>query len=305
MNHRISIAIPTYNRSRYLRRTLDSLSGVAVPGGVDAELLVINNRCTDDTSAAVAEFAARAPFAVREVVEPEAGLNFARNRALAAAAFEYVVFFDDDVRIAPDWLRGFLEAVDALRADAVVGPVTPDFEGETPNYLSPAVLNSISSPYSRKGDRLIRLSRETAHEIPGCNFGVLKQMAIELGGFKPGLDRKGDGLVSGGDTEFGWRLAGSGKCVAYQPSCSVAHLISREKMGRDYLRRRWYGTGVTVRILGASPAARTPPIRRARALLNIARQFAAAAALRVFGQPARSFECELKARQALGYYRGR
>ncbi len=299
----ITLAIPTYNRARLLRQTLESLSRVSVPGGLQVELVIINNNCTDNTPAVVSEMAPRLPFPVRVVFEPKPGLNQGRNRALREAAFEHVVYFDDDVNVVPEWLDGYREAVERLEAECVVGPVRPSYEQKPPAYMTPVILESLVSAYSVRGDTLKQLPGDVAHEVPGCNFGVSKAVAVEVGGFSTGLDRMGSGLLAGGDSEFGARLVKAGKRIVYQPRCAIEHVISREKMERSYLRLRWQGIGATQRLLTPPNELHESPGRRARQVFGIARRFAAAAALQLVNQPALSFEQELEGRKALGYLR--
>ena len=300
----ITIAIPTHNRARLLRRTLESLARISTPPGTPVELLIINNNCTDHTPAVVSELAPQLPFPVRMVVEHQPGLNHGRNRALSESAYEHIVYFDDDVEVSRGWLEGYCEGVERLQADCVVGPVNPVFEQEIPPYMTPVIIASLSSPYSTKGDLMMRLADDVAHEVPGCNFGVRKPVATEIGGFSAELDRVGSALLAGGDSEFGARLARAGKRVVYQPRCSIAHIISPEKLEKEYLRRRWRGTGATVRRL-ESPGHSVSLARRARQWLGVGRLFAAAAWWTLAGRKSRSFERELEAFKALGYVTGR
>ena len=71
----VSIAMTTYNGARYLAEQLDSF---AAQTRLPDELVVGDDGSTDDTAAILADFAARAPFAVRVTVNP-AQLGFARN----------------------------------------------------------------------------------------------------------------------------------------------------------------------------------------------------------------------------------
>ena len=48
---KITVAICTWNRSALLDRTLSEMHGLLVPDGIEWELLVVNNNCTDDTDA--------------------------------------------------------------------------------------------------------------------------------------------------------------------------------------------------------------------------------------------------------------
>jgi len=271
MTRGASITVPTYNRARLLEGTLASLRGLVVPPGVEAEIVVIDNNCTDNTAAVVEAAVPQSPIPLRGVVETRQGLCYGRNRALEEARYEHVIYLDDDIEVAPDWLLGYFEAIDQLQADCVVGPVSPRFEIPLPPYLTQRVIDSVTSSYSRKGEAMLRLPPNVAHEVPGCNFGVRKAVALELGGFDNRLDRIGKGLLAGGDFEFGERLVRAGKRVVYQPRCWIQHVITAEKLSKSYLRRRWYGAGATTRVMERRRGVRKPLRRRIRQAVGAVR----------------------------------
>jgi len=298
-----SIVIPTYNRARLLRQTLASLRGLAIPPGSQLEILVIDNNCTDATPEVVEDFAKESAIPVRRVIETRQGLGFARNRAIEEAKYEHLVYFDDDVEVNPKWLFGYLEAVQLLEADCVVGPVFPKFEKTLPPYVTPRIIASVSSPYSQKGESLIALAVGCAHEVPGCNFGVRKVAVHDVNGFDSNLDRRGKSLLAGGDFEFGQRLVRAGKRVVYHPECSIRHIITEEKLSKPYLRRRWYGVGATQRAM--ERADKKPPLRRRfRAFLGALRLSVRACSSALFQPAPVAFERELEAWRAWGYVFG-
>src|ERR1051325_2688261 len=94
----LTVAIPTYNRADFLRQTLAGIALQVFPG--EFEVLVIDNNSTDHTRAVVAEFADAHP-APRHVLETKQGLDHARNRAIAEARGEIIVFADDDILVKP------------------------------------------------------------------------------------------------------------------------------------------------------------------------------------------------------------
>src|SRR3954454_24769386 len=98
----ISIAIPTWNRSAVLRKTLEHLTLLEPVDGVEWELLVVDNNSTDDTPKVLAEFADRLPL--RALHEPIPGKSSAANLAVREARGEYILWSDDDVFVDPDWL---------------------------------------------------------------------------------------------------------------------------------------------------------------------------------------------------------
>ena len=276
------------------------------PGGVEVEIIVIENNCTDHSAKVFEDFSRRSPVPCRRINETRQGHCHVRNRGFAEAAFDQVVFFDDDVEVYPDWVSGYLEAARDLQADCVVGPVFPLFEREVPGYLTPQMLNELCSPYSRKGEKRILLETPVAHEIPGCNFGVRKEVALQIGGFDPEIGRKPGKAVmlSCDDFDFGERLVKAGKRVVYEPSCAIRHLISVEKLSKAYLRQRWYGEGATQRIFDAAKGIRFPPMRRLRLFLGLMRVTTAVPFAWLSGRMGSTFECELRARKAAGYLFG-
>ena len=99
----LSIVIATFNRSAYLLRTLESLAGQTLPAQ-EFEILVVNNNSTDDTPAVFAGFARQHPeLRLRMVAEPVQGISYARNRGVAEAKGECIVFIDDDEEAVPDF----------------------------------------------------------------------------------------------------------------------------------------------------------------------------------------------------------
>jgi glycosyltransferase involved in cell wall biosynthesis len=244
-----SILIPTYNRADLLRTALETVAGLAVPDGWRGEVLVVDNNSPDHTATLVETMSHGFPLPLRRVVETKQGLNHARNRGMQEAGGEWLIYLDDDMKVSPGWIHGLADAVRLFGPDVVTGPVFPWVEGEVPAWCTGRVLDSVTSAYSRKGDRSFVLPSDQAHELPGCNFAVKRALAMELGGFHPALDRAGDGMLAGGDFELGMRLAERGARMVYAAECAIQHLISQRKMSRPGLQQRWRGLGVTAKAL--------------------------------------------------------
>ncbi len=296
----ISLIIPTCNRATSLRRTLSQLNQLEIPSGVEVEVLVIDNNCRDHTVDVVAQATREHRLPVRHILETQQGLCFGRNRGVAEARFDHLAYLDDDILISPQWLVAYGEARQTFGVDAVVGPVFPIFEQAPPEFLRGRALDIISSGYSRKGDVPRLLAPGEAHELPGCNFGVTRQTAMRLNGFQTHLDRAGQGMLAGGDTDFGLRLVAAGGRTAYHPGCWVQHVMEPEKLSTAYLRRRAFGLGATARRMQTQ----TPsPWRRFRGLLGTGRLWASVLWSR-FTQHPEAFNRELRARQASGHLWG-
>src|SRR3954471_13482790 len=99
---KVTVAIPTYNRADFLRQTLAGITAQQFPRE-HFEVLVIDNNSRDHTRNVVEEFAQSRP-APRYIHETRQGLDYARNRAIAEARGEIIIFGDDDILVQPDWI---------------------------------------------------------------------------------------------------------------------------------------------------------------------------------------------------------
>jgi glycosyltransferase involved in cell wall biosynthesis len=101
----VSVVLPTHNRPRLLRLTLDS---VLWQEGVDMEVVVVDDGSTDDLRPAVAGLADPRVRLIRH--ERARGVSAARNRGVAGARGDWIAFVDDDDLWAPDKLLAQLVA---------------------------------------------------------------------------------------------------------------------------------------------------------------------------------------------------
>ncbi len=118
----ISVLIPA--------RDEESAIGPAVlaalaSGGVDVEVVVLDDHSEDATATIVSEIAARDPR-VQLVVGPElpegwCGKQHACARLAEWARYPLLAFLDADVRLAPEGLARLAAFLDASRADLVSG----------------------------------------------------------------------------------------------------------------------------------------------------------------------------------------
>jgi GT2 family glycosyltransferase len=94
-----------------------------------AEVVVV-----DDAGPAPERRARVEHFGARYVAHTEPmGLNHARNTGVRSSTGALVVFVDDDVEVAPDWLKALLRAAGRHPDVAVfTGPIHPRLEGRSP-----------------------------------------------------------------------------------------------------------------------------------------------------------------------------
>lgn len=113
----VSVVTANYNGARYLAEAVRSVLDQTL---ASLELIVVDDRSTDD-SLQVLEAAAAGDPRVRVFVQPQnGGPGAARNRALAEARGTWIAVFDSDDLMAADRLERMVARAEADNADIVV-----------------------------------------------------------------------------------------------------------------------------------------------------------------------------------------
>ncbi len=111
----VTVIICTLHRPAFLRKCLEAV--VALNPAAD-EILVVDNTQGDREAEAIAR-----SFSARYVVEPTAGLSYARNRGLAESHADIAAFIDDDAVPNQDWLGLLMEPFKDSQVAAVTGRI--------------------------------------------------------------------------------------------------------------------------------------------------------------------------------------
>lgn len=238
---KLTIAICTWNRAALLGMTLAAMRELSIPKGVEWEILVVNNNCTDDTENTIARYSAQLPL--RSIREPSPGLSNARNAAVKAAPGDYLLWTDDDVLVDKRWLEAYTAAF-RLRPDVAIfgGPITPWFEETPPEWLL-SLWPRVSNAYAIRdlGPDPIPLTEEA---LPfGANYAV-KIPAHRHYLYDPALGRNGSGMVGYEETNLIRAMLHDGFRGEWVPDARVSHFIPRERQDVGYLKRYFRGQGV-------------------------------------------------------------
>ncbi|MEA2626350.1 MAG: hypothetical protein QOD06_2395 [Candidatus Binatota bacterium] len=236
-----SVIVCTRNRSALLGGSLDSLSRQGFPAG-EFEVLVVDNASTDGTAEVVASWQATSSTRSRYLREDRIGLDHARNRGIAEAAGEIIVFLDDDARADPIWLETLLATFADPSVSGAGGPVELLWEGPRPWWLYPGFHKLLAA--FDLGHEACRV--EKFPYLIGTNMGFTAETFRHFGGFHPDLDRRGRSLLSHGDTEFCHRVIQGGRIVRYEPRAIVRHVIPPDRQRFSFLIRRSYANGRSV-----------------------------------------------------------
>jgi glucosyl-dolichyl phosphate glucuronosyltransferase len=296
----LSIIVCTFNRCRLLEGNLTALSRQQVAPGIDWEVLVIDNNCTDDTAKVVTGMAARFPAPLRRIEEAKQGLSNARNRGIAEARGRYLLFTDDDTRPEPEWAQAVRDTFQSSSCAAVGGKVELLWPDERPHWLADELLSTLAGV--DYGECEIDLSLE---QPPlGANMAFRREVFEKIGGFNPELGRIGAKLLGGEETDLFKRLAESGCSGKYQPKAVVNHVLEPERLRKAYFRKVYFHGGQSRGLLFSPGPGRRfigVPLFSVRQLLQKGLAYLSAA---ISDEPSESFVKELHAWWLLGFMAG-
>jgi GT2 family glycosyltransferase len=221
----VSVIIPTRNRARSLERTLGALAAQSHPPD-QFEVLVAANGCADDTTVLVRS--RHAPFALRLVEQPAAGMSRARNHAASAACGHVLVFLDDDVEPVPGFLAAHARAHRSRTDLVAVGPLLVPAT-HRPRSLLTERLHALDDAFA------LLLAGTTSLDwtcMTGGNVSMSRALFEETGGFDPSI--RGYGSE---DYEFALRAAKAGARFAFLPDAGGYHHRRDDDSLAAYLRR--------------------------------------------------------------------
>ncbi len=241
---RLTLLIPTYNRSCELLRALRSVAAQSLDPAL-WECIVVDNASTDNTAEVVERFAQEHPaLHIRRVYEPTAGVSHARNRGLQEATTELIASIDDDERINREFLAAYLRFFDTHpEAHVAGGKIIAEYPTGRPRWMSRWTERPIANPMDYG---------ETIRPFPkgalpgGGNMAFRRAVALRYG-FDTELGRIGKKLIGGEENDFFLRLREAGETLWYVPDAVMWHIIPAEKLTTEYLKRLSYHIGISQR----------------------------------------------------------
>lgn len=237
----LSVIICTYNRASLLIKTLRSL--LLLDRLKEAEVIVVDNRSTDETPSVVGDFIARCgdTLDIRYVLEPVQGLSAARNNGILSARSELIAFLDDDAIPERTWLSTILETFESqAKVMAMGGLIHPLFETERPAWLIPPFELPLT---------IVNLGNEVREYPPGlhpCGANMaMRKTVFDISLFPLDLGRKGESLISGEESWVFEQIRKKGHSILYHPQMAVQHFIPAARLTEEWMMRRYYSQGMS------------------------------------------------------------
>lgn len=209
----MSVIVPMRNAAAHVLEQVAALSNQAPPD-LDFEVIWVDNG-SDDGTPQLVESAIRGDPRMRLISAPEVQTSyFARNRGVADARADLLLFCDADDVVDEHWVESMASAL--TDADVVGGA------------LKFAI------------DEAATITREPVHAfLPAArtaNLGVRKEAYVALGGFN-GFMRSGE------DWAFCWRAQLQGLRFGFRPDAVVLYrrrTTEWARMRQLWTRGRWY-----------------------------------------------------------------
>jgi len=221
----VSIVICTHNRAASLASTLAAISKCCVRPDMPTELIIVDNASTDETRQVIRE-CVLSNMRVITLYEPMPGKSRALNRALAVATGTAILFTDDDVRPAADWVEQLASPLLSGEAMAVVGRINVPMhlrrEWIISGFPSFVACNEtdIAGPVSF---------------LVGANMGCNRRLLAQLPGFDPELGPPALGAAE--DLLLALQIIEAGHSIISVPAACVEHHFDASRLDWSAIRR--------------------------------------------------------------------
>ena len=197
-NPLVSVVIPTLNRYEYLKDVLEDLEK---QDHKNFEVIVV-----DQSNPFKEDFYKQFKLDIKLVQQTERALWLARNRAIEISKGEFLLLFDDDSRVEPNWISNHLKCLDFFKVDISSGVSLSTVGADVPRNYS-----------------FFRIS----DQIDTGNVLLKKQIFREIGLFDRQFEKQ-----RMGDGEYGLRAYLNGYKNISNPYAGRLHL----KVGSGGLR---------------------------------------------------------------------
>lgn len=202
---RFSIIVPVYNRSDEVADLLRSLAAQTVR---NFETIIVEDGSPLPCREVVERLGPAAN--ARYIFRPNEGRSPARNAGIEQARGEYLVFFDSDCVIPPDYFAILTRELDSKPLDCFGGP---DGASESFTPVQRAISFAMTSMLTTGGIRGRRKSMEKF--VPrSFNMGFSRQVAARVGGFREMFSE---------DIDISTRIAREGFSIGLVPDAVVWH----------------------------------------------------------------------------------
>lgn len=259
---RASVIIPAYNAAGTIAAQLEALCEQR--GAPAFEVIVVANRCTDDTVRISETFRGRLDLSVLQA-DDKGSAAYARNRGASQARAPLLLFCDADDRVGETWVAGMVDALGSGQADIVGGLIEVNRDG-LPDWI-------YRWRYASVDRQCVHVSQKTMAFAISASLGTRAEAFDDVGGFDESFNGAGTEDI---DLCFrllrrGFRIGAAPQAViSYEPRRTLRSVIHQV---RNYSRGGLQFAAQEGRLDGDRPASGSGVIRTTARWLVRRREF--------------------------------
>lgn len=238
---RVSVVIPCYNYGRYLPLSVGS--ALHDQPGIDVEVVIVDDKSTDDSARAALRLAAADPRVRVLLHEANKGHIATYNDGLEAAGGEFVALLSADDLLAPGALTRAAELLAANEAVGLVYGAAVPFSG-----IPPAGRRGDGTWVIWPGAEWLRLRCRSGYNVIASPEVMMRaELLRRFGGYRPDLPHAGDfemwlrtaavadvGYLLGADQAYYRQHANNMNVSMFSAGTSRGQLIDLEQRWRSF-----------------------------------------------------------------------
>lgn len=238
-----TIVLCTYKRLDAARTALETLIAQDTD---DYEVLVVNNDPANREMLAIAQ--AFGDERVRYLDCPYPGLSAARNFSLYDARGSILLYVDDDGLMEKDCLRLICEAFSQHPDTDVIGG---KILLKDPERFSHVILPGYEALWSqRSADDPEYCEALTEADFPyGCSYGIRRETARRMGGFRISYGRMGKDFAGGEEMVLSHLVKMDGGKVGIEPRAVIWHDVEPSRYTLEHVQKTMRASRLTNRLM--------------------------------------------------------
>ena len=235
---RVAVCVISYQRPDGLRRLLASLLKLRFRDHPPAiEIVVVDNDAHGSAAAVCDALRSDTTWPIRHEIEPQRGISFARNKAIATVVdtADFVAWIDDDEVAEPDWLDELLRVQRETGSAIVTGPVEPCFSEPVAAWM---VRGRFFASRRYPTGALVDVAYTHNVLVSSEVFRVMGQHFDEA-----------FAMTGGSDSEFFRRAYRAGHTITWADEALVREWIPRSRACTTWLVKRSFRAGITLSVI--------------------------------------------------------